>query len=315
MANINNIKLPLVSIRCLTYNHEKYIRDALEGFVMQKTNFRFEVIVHDDASTDNTAAIIREYAEKYPDIIKPIFETENQYSKHDGSLSRIVNAACKGKYIALCEGDDYWTDPYKLQKQVNILEKHDDVTMVFTGFKTVNENGEIIIREPYNSFHKYSRCGQLFCSLLKRNFIMTLTVCIRKDCFFTDIIQQAPRQLDYNIFLGAAYLGNLYYLPETTSCYRQVPTGAMATQQKKICSDINQIYLYYANLYLHTPIKTLAHKEHNNIIKLLCYRILSISNQKKDYRIVVQFLKRYPQLYYYIFPALYLFVRKKIQNL
>ena len=78
----------MVTILCLVYNHESYIRQCLEGFVMQKTNFRFEAIVHDDASTDGTAAIIREYAEKYPDINKPIFETENQYSKGDGSLGR-----------------------------------------------------------------------------------------------------------------------------------------------------------------------------------------------------------------------------------
>lgn len=82
----------MVTILCLVYNHESYIRQCLEGFVMQKTNFRFEAIVHDDASTDGTAAIIREYAEKYPDIIKPIFETENQYSKGDGSLGRIMTA-------------------------------------------------------------------------------------------------------------------------------------------------------------------------------------------------------------------------------
>lgn len=101
----------MVSIRCLTYNHEKYIRDTLEGFVMQKTSFRFEAIVHDDASTDGTANIIREYAEKYPDIIKPIYETENQYSKHDGSLKRILDEHVVGKYVALCEGDGCWTDP------------------------------------------------------------------------------------------------------------------------------------------------------------------------------------------------------------
>lgn len=114
----------MVTIRCVAYNHEPYIRECLEGFVMQKTNFRFEAIVHDDASTDGTANIIREYAEKYPDIIKPIFETENQYSKRDGSLRRIMNSHMKGKYIAMCEGDDYWIDPYKLQKQVDYLEKH-----------------------------------------------------------------------------------------------------------------------------------------------------------------------------------------------
>lgn len=129
----------LVSIKCLAYNHEPYIRECLEGFVMQKTNFRFEAIVHDDASTDGTADIIREYAEKYPDIIKPIFETENQYSKHDGSLGRIMNEACTGKYIAMCEGDDYWTDPLKLQKQVDFLEEHEDYSMCFQAAEIKNE--------------------------------------------------------------------------------------------------------------------------------------------------------------------------------
>lgn len=97
----------LVSIQCLVYNHEPYLRQCLDGLVMQKTNFKFEAIVHDDCSTDNSASIIREYAEKYPEIIKPIYETENQYSKHNGDLDRIMNSACKGKYIAFCEGDDF----------------------------------------------------------------------------------------------------------------------------------------------------------------------------------------------------------------
>ena len=129
----------MVSIQCITYNHEPYIRQCLEGFVIQKTNFRFEAIVHDDASTDGTATIIREYAEKYPDIIKPIYETENQYSKHDGSLRRIMDAACIGKYIAYCEGDDYWTDPNKLQIQVDFLESHPDYSMCFHRAKIIKE--------------------------------------------------------------------------------------------------------------------------------------------------------------------------------
>ena len=107
----------MVSIQCLVYNHEPYLRQCLDGIVMQKTNFRFEAIVHDDCSTDGSRKIIEEYAAKYPDIIKPIYETENQYSKKDGSLRRIVNSRLTGKYIALCEGDDYWIDNLKLQKE------------------------------------------------------------------------------------------------------------------------------------------------------------------------------------------------------
>ena len=118
-----------VSIICNTYNHEAYIRDALEGFLMQKTDFPFEILIHDDASTDHTADIIREYEEKYPELVKPIYETENQYSKHDGTINRLQNERAQGKYIASCEGDDYWTDPYKLQKQYDFMESHPDYSL------------------------------------------------------------------------------------------------------------------------------------------------------------------------------------------
>lgn len=137
----------LVAIKCLVFNHEPYLRDCLEGFAMQQTDFQFVAIVHDDASTDHSADIIREYAAKYPDIILPIYETENQYSKQDGSLGRIMNAAIDAtgaKYIALCEGDDYWTDPHKLQKQVDILESDNTLMAVVTDTSVVDYNGNVI---------------------------------------------------------------------------------------------------------------------------------------------------------------------------
>ena len=104
-----------VSVICLAYNHEKYIRKTLEGFVKQKTNFSVEYIIHDDASTDSTASIVREFEEKYPDLIKPIYQKENQYSK-GVPITRNLQMQVQGKYIAFCEGDDYWIDEYKLQK-------------------------------------------------------------------------------------------------------------------------------------------------------------------------------------------------------
>lgn len=119
----NNI---MVSVICTAYNHEKYIRDALEGFVMQKTNFKYEVIIHDDASLDKTADIITEYAEKYPDIIVPIIQKENQYSKKIPIINIFVAPKIRGKYIAICEGDDYWTDVNKLQRQFDFLEANDE---------------------------------------------------------------------------------------------------------------------------------------------------------------------------------------------
>lgn len=129
------ITKPLVAINCLVYNHEPYLRDCFEGFVMQQTNFPFVAIVHDDASTDGSAAIIREYEEKYPHIFKPIYEKENQCSKRDGSLERIMNAAIEAtcaKYVAMCEGDDYWTDPLKLQKQVDFMEANPEYSLCLT---------------------------------------------------------------------------------------------------------------------------------------------------------------------------------------
>lgn len=114
----------MVSVFCVTYNHREFIREALEGFVMQKTNFRFEVLIHDDASTDGTTEIVREYAEKCPDIFKPIYQTENQYSKGVRISNSILVPKAVGKYFAWCEGDDRWTDPLKLQKQFDFMESH-----------------------------------------------------------------------------------------------------------------------------------------------------------------------------------------------
>ncbi len=138
----NTDKHPImVTIRCMVYNHERFLRQCLDGFVMQKTNFAFEAIVHDDASTDGSAKIILEYAEKYPNIIKPIIEKENLYSRADGSLTRVMREASRGKYIAFCEGDDCWIDLLKLQKQVDALESHPECTICFGITETMSCEG------------------------------------------------------------------------------------------------------------------------------------------------------------------------------
>ena len=123
---------PLVTVSCIAYNHEKYIARALDSFLKQKTDFPFEIVIHDDASTDRTAEIIREYAEKYPDIIRPMYQTENQYSKGISNISGAFNfPRAEGKYIAMCEGDDYWIDDTKLQRQADYMEAHPECTMCF----------------------------------------------------------------------------------------------------------------------------------------------------------------------------------------
>ena len=131
----------LVSIVCATYNHEKYIRTALDSFLSQNTDFCYEVLVHDDASTDNTADILREYEKKYPEIIKPIYQTENQYSKGVRISLDILVPKARGKYIAFCEGDDFWVSTEKLQKQADYMESHPNCSLCICNAHICDING------------------------------------------------------------------------------------------------------------------------------------------------------------------------------
>lgn len=216
-----------VSIRCITYNHEPYIRRCLDGFVMQKTNFYFEAIVHDDASTDGTAAIIKEYAEKYPDVIKPIIETENQFSKHDGSLREIMNNACKGKYVAMCEGDDYWTDPYKLQKQVDFMELHPDYVACFHNARVQYGDHASLFNgleeKPYTTTE----------DIIKRPwFIATPTLLYRNISFDMPEWSKEVVNGDYLIELLLAKEGDFYYMDDVMAVYRQDGMGLSAVLKK-----------------------------------------------------------------------------------
>ena len=136
---------PLVSICCAAFNQENFIRDAIEGFLMQETGFPFEIIIHDDASTDNTAKIIKEYERKHPDLFVTIYQTENQYSRGVKPWFKFIFPRVRGKYIALCEGDDYWTDPLKLQKQVEFLEGNEEYVMSY---------GNALMEDLTNEYHK-----------------------------------------------------------------------------------------------------------------------------------------------------------------
>ena len=139
---MNDIK---VSICCQTYNHVNYIEECLNGFLMQKTNFKFEILLRDDASTDGTTEIVKKYSDKYPDIINPLIYNENQYQKGISPFRDNVRRA-KGKYIAICEGDDYWTDENKLQKQVDFLEANVDYTFSMGRVDMLIEETKRIVR-------------------------------------------------------------------------------------------------------------------------------------------------------------------------
>ena len=275
----------MVSIRCITYNHEPYIRQCLEGFVMQQTNFRFEAIVHDDASTDGTAAIVKEYAEKYPDIIKPIFETENQYSKHDGSLSRIMDEACRGKYIAMCEGDDYWIDPCKLQKQVDFLEAHPDCILTCSRSLFFSERkGTISGEYSCGNSNKYLVTSDVIlygggffstCSIVMRNVLKD----VEKPDYWTDCVIG-----DYPLQLYSSFHGKIYYFCDAMSVYRcDNPaswTGLMISENKMNERKVLNIF---------SEIKMLIgfSKDYPSYTSLINFRILlfileKIPNKHKD---------------------------------
>ena len=232
---------PLVSIRCAVYNHEPFLRQCLDGFVMQQTTFPFEAIVHDDASTDGSAAIIREYAERYPDIIKPIFETENQYSKHDGSLNRIMAAAIHPavKYIAVCEGDDYWTDPQKLQLQVDFLESNPDYSFSVHEYKVWNEVKKEF--EPHQLEVLKGVKGNLALSLedfaTRVFFTKTLTSVYRRSALDNSKYGKYDSKFDWMLFYALMTQGKCYLFNRAMGVYRVQPNSVTAS------SNLQDLYL------------------------------------------------------------------------
>lgn len=210
---------PIVCVRCMTYNQEQYIAQCLDGIVMQKTTFTVKAIVHDDASTDRTPQIIQEYAARYPEIIVPVLEKENQYSQ--GKLSKVMYPLMKGKYIAVCEGDDYWTDPLKLQKQVDFMESHPDYTMCFHQAIRHHEDSSIP-DSHYSDIENREYSGpELYRS---EHRPPTASILMRQSVFESDVYRQCLEQIssfgDLSFFLSSAHCGRVYGMTDVMSVYR-----------------------------------------------------------------------------------------------
>lgn len=238
----------LVSICCLTYNHAPYIRQCLDGFIKQKTNFLFEVLIHDDASIDGTVEIIKEYEKKYPNIIKPIYEEENQWKKGRRGSAVFNFPRAKGKYIAMCEGDDYWIESWKLQAECDILEKFSNYGCVYTDYITVDIESNPCYYRYHNINRDRSYSGDVFFELLKENFPQTLTCLFRRDLL--KITTQCPYVYDYSLFLAIALQSDFYYLPMITGAYRINPAGLVQTGALWRDFDSHAVRLFYINEFL-----------------------------------------------------------------
>ena len=216
-------EIPLVSISCITYNHKQYIRDAIEGFLMQITNFPVEILIHDDASTDGTTEIIKEYEKRYPNLIKPLYEEENQWVKgRRGSIVFNIPRS-QGKYIAFCEGDDYWTDPYKLQKQVDFLESHPDYGMVHTDADILYQSNKQIIKSSHRTKGLKLKSGDVFTDIIISRYpIHTCTVLLRKELLHPAIYQPSQNyiSIDTYLFLIVSKMSNVRYFDFSTAVRR-----------------------------------------------------------------------------------------------
>ena len=311
---MNDSEIPLLAIKCMAFNHEPYISQCLDGFIMQKTDFYFIAIVHDDASTDSTAEIIKEYAKKYPRIIKPIFECVNQFSKKDGSLTRIINNAIPEgtKYIAYCEGDDFWIDPLKLQKQVNLLEKNPECGLVHTNFNVISDSKIVEYKINQRRVPLINNIDSILSGVVS---IGTLTAVYRQEIYNNIHISRKFLMGDLPLWLEIARVSKIIYLPDVTANYRRLDDSASHSsdlnKRMRFIESSLQCRLYYADIFNKSYLKQEIIKNTDiskfKIIALESSRINTLKQFRlllKKYRFKVP-IKVYAFLFFSLIPSLY----------
>lgn len=280
----------LVSICMITYNHEKYIREAIEGILMQKTSFPIELIIGEDCSTDRTREIVIDYANKNPEIIKAQLPEMN-IGGNKNFLS--VLEAAQGKYIAICEGDDYWTDPYKLQKQVEILEENNKVVAVITNSSICDVESntisiERIVIPPSNlegiyNLHDFFKYNHQY---------PTLTVVFRNrnmDIIISNMNKVANPYLgDWTLFIFLYMYGDFYFINQVTSAYRINPTSlthtvnavkrweiAFIIRKQLMCILPKEYHKYLNNKWNNYFMLSMAYRKNKNRTKFIYYQLHS----------------------------------------
>ncbi len=240
-----NYNHPVVSIRCLAYNHRNYIGRTLDGFLSQITDFPFEIIVNDDASPDGTADVIRRYEKKYPNIVKPIYQKENMFSSGRGDVMRkMINDKIQGDYIALCEGDDYWIDEKKLQKQIDFLMLNKDYGMCYTDFNIYYQStGKFEYSLLKTQPEKYPSEFSLKKWIMSLSYIGPMTWVARRDIWLS--YERIP-SCDGTFVLFAHFIKSAKVKclkDETTAVYRILDESAAHSK------DISKVYIRYMNLH------------------------------------------------------------------
>ena len=261
----NPIKRPLVSICCVSFNQSLYIEKCLDGFDLQLCNFDFEVLIFDDASTDDNQQRILRHAQDKKNY-RLFLQNENQWNKNKFGFIDYLIPAANGKYIALCEGDDYWTDPYKLQKQVDFLEANPDYVLSFHKIKILKPNGEFVedfitkVPENYETQETLARLG---------NYIHTPSV------VFRNIIKEFPPEFslspvgDYFLYMILAEYGKLKYFEEEMAVYRYgvgIHSAKTSLNMAKTVFNFYSLLLSYSN---NSKINEIILERHANNFKSL----------------------------------------------
>lgn len=283
----NDIK---VSVICMAYNHGKYIRQALDGFVNQKTRFAYEVVVHDDASTDETADIIREYEAKYPHIIKPIYQTVNQYSQKI-SAYQFVLPLVKGEYVAMCEGDDYWSDENKLQEQVDALEANPDCSLCLHRVEKITEDGTLMSSTfpPFEDKSRVISSEEFVPSVLDAYIYQTSCFFFRGDAFRT-YASDFPKfrrvagvgDVPYLLYFGQ--LGNVYYIDKIMSRYRVSSSGSWTERNR----SVGLAHAERMNLMVEAYDEFTNYKYHESCMKRKRYNDMHICFWSKRFKDVLK---------------------------
>ena len=321
-----------VCVRCATFNHAPYIAQTMDGFCMQQTSFPYVCVIIDDASKDGAQEVIRQYMKTQFENTEIAEDPENYQlltARHKGNqnchfvvylLKR--NHYSQGKmplaygdkwkeqtqYVALCEGDDYWTDAKKLQRQSDALDANPHAVMVYTNFKCVGANGEHISRPLIKSFPQRSHSGDNLPTLFRYgNYILTLTTMYRHEVWNSESYKSRPNNMDFSLTMSAALMGDFIWMPEQTACYRSLEYGMVKTSLRKGVHFAQDIYRHYALLAMHGQCKPLSFTQHIRITTLILMRAL----KKKDRQLKKNVLSVSP-LSYLLLPIA--FVRLKIKK-
>ena len=287
-----------VCVRCATFNHASYIATTLGGVCMQQTDFPFVCVVIDDASHDGEQEVIVRYFNDHF-VVSETSETDayrqmvgrhkenpnchfvvfllkyNHYSKGEMPLKYSDPWRDQARYVAMCEGDDYWTDANKLQRQVDTLDSNPKAMLVYTGFRVVDSEGKPLSKPLIESFPGRSHSGDNLPTLLRYgNYVMTLTTMYRNEVWHTDYYRQSPCKMDFSLTLSAALMGDFIWLPEQMGCYRSLQSGMIMSSLRKDVHWPQEIYRYYAGLVMTGQCKPLSYRQRIRVTILILMRAI-----------------------------------------